>query len=146
MSRAWRLSGQTAFESELLEALSLLLLRAGLRTAKAAELITREELDDAASVVKGLLAKFLETYRSSLPGGSPGSVSLSAREHAVFRALKSALLSDWDSLEGLLQGALHWLARPELAPGVRELDFLRRFEVIVASDLHSWYSRLRGAH
>lgn len=145
MSRAWRLSGQTAFESDLLESLSLLVLRAGLRGSSAASLISPEELDEASRAVKALLTKFLEAYQASLPGSSGGTIQLSTREHTVFNALRSALIADWDGLEGLLEAALRWVAQPDPSPADREIEFLRRIEAIVASDLHSWYGRLRGA-
>lgn len=146
MSRAWRLSGQTAFEGDLLEALSLLVLRAGLRGSKAAELITREELAAASRAVNDLLVKFLGAYQASLPGARAGAaVCLSTREHTLFRALRSALIADWDVVEGLLEESVRWLARPDPSPDDPAVGFLRRVEAIVASDLHSWYGRLRGS-
>lgn len=144
MSRTWRLSQQTEFESELVEALSLLLLDACLEGTEAARLIPREDLKGAKDAVQGLLEKFLSAYLAS-SGGEPGSnLQLTTRELTVWNAVRRSLIRDWISFRELLESAISWIARSRHSQSDLELDFLRRVEVVVASDLHSWYTRLRG--
>lgn len=143
MSRAWRLSGQTAFESDVLEALSLLLLRSDLGEGPEAELIEPEELEKASRLVKDLLSKFLRIA----PGGDgvPDAASLTTREFTLWKALERSLLVERDEMCRLLEGALDWLAEPRRTLRDPGAAFLRRLQAIVASDLHSWFARLRGA-
>lgn len=143
MSRAWRLSGQTAFESDVLEALSLLLLRSDLGEGPEAGLFEAEELEKASRSLKDLLSKFLRVA----PGGdgNRSPASLSTREFTLWKALERSLLVEKSELCRQLEGGLAWLDEPRRTLQDPGAVFLRKMQAIVANDLHSWFARLRGS-
>lgn len=143
MSRAWRLSGQTAFESDVLEALSLILLHSDLGEGPEAALIEPAELEKASRSVSDLLSRFLRVA----PGGEgdQAATSLTTREFTLWKALERSLLVEKSEISLQLEGALEWVAEPRRTLRDPGAMFLRKLQAIVASDLHSWFARLRGS-
>src|SRR5579883_2389947 len=128
MSRAWRLSGQTALESDVLDALSLLLLRSDLGEGPEAALIEPDELEKASHSVKELLSRFLRVA----PGGDggPGAASLTTREFTLWKALERSLLVEKDEIFRQLEGALDWLDEPRHSLQAPGGVFLRKLQAI----------------